>query len=168
MNSPLQHRKVRLRGLGGQTICSVPGTCASATGKYRIRGAIGIIRGNNYTESAFADWRTRCSGWCSARPRPADVLRTRGHCCVWRFTHLSLRNRRLRDQILKGHDAIRVGVVLNDDDRLSIMHQSMQRTQQVPDVGPRGKDGQLRVVRYPLGTTGSISAPSVRSDKTAV
>jgi hypothetical protein len=32
MNSPLQRRKVRLRGLGGLTACGVPGTCASATG----------------------------------------------------------------------------------------------------------------------------------------
>jgi hypothetical protein len=30
-NSPLQLRKVRLRGLGGQAVCGVPGTCASAT-----------------------------------------------------------------------------------------------------------------------------------------
>jgi hypothetical protein len=31
-NSPLEKRKVRLRGLGGQTVCGVPGTCASAIG----------------------------------------------------------------------------------------------------------------------------------------
>jgi hypothetical protein len=32
MNSPLEIRKVRLRGLGGHTVCGVPGTGASATG----------------------------------------------------------------------------------------------------------------------------------------
>jgi hypothetical protein len=32
MNSPLELRKVRLRELGGQTLCGVSGTCASATG----------------------------------------------------------------------------------------------------------------------------------------
>jgi hypothetical protein len=31
MNSPLQRRKVRLRGLGGLAACGVLGTCASAT-----------------------------------------------------------------------------------------------------------------------------------------
>jgi hypothetical protein len=31
MNSPLEIRKVRLRGLGGQAVCGVPGNCASAT-----------------------------------------------------------------------------------------------------------------------------------------
>jgi hypothetical protein len=31
MNSPLEKRKVRLRGLGGPAVCGVPGTCASAT-----------------------------------------------------------------------------------------------------------------------------------------
>jgi hypothetical protein len=30
MNSPLENRKVRLRGLGGPAVCGVPGTCASA------------------------------------------------------------------------------------------------------------------------------------------
>jgi hypothetical protein len=30
MNSPLENRKVRLRGLGGQEVCGAPGTCASA------------------------------------------------------------------------------------------------------------------------------------------
>jgi len=30
MNSPLEHRKVRLRGLGGPAACGVPGTGASA------------------------------------------------------------------------------------------------------------------------------------------
>jgi hypothetical protein len=33
MNSPLESRKVRLRGLGGPAACGVPGTCASATGR---------------------------------------------------------------------------------------------------------------------------------------
>jgi hypothetical protein len=33
MNSPLGKRKVRLRGLGGQVACGVPGTCSSATGR---------------------------------------------------------------------------------------------------------------------------------------
>jgi hypothetical protein len=37
MNSPLQDRKVRLRGLGGQAVCGVPGTCASATGTVETR-----------------------------------------------------------------------------------------------------------------------------------
>jgi hypothetical protein len=32
MNSPLERRKVRLRGLGGLTVCGVPDTGASATG----------------------------------------------------------------------------------------------------------------------------------------
>jgi hypothetical protein len=31
MNSPLENRKVRLRGLGGPAVCGVRGTCASAT-----------------------------------------------------------------------------------------------------------------------------------------
>jgi hypothetical protein len=31
MNSPLEIRKVRLRGLGGPALCGIPGTCASAT-----------------------------------------------------------------------------------------------------------------------------------------
>ena len=44
MNSPLEIRKVRLRGLGGQAMCGVGRTCASATGDYRITFAIGIIR----------------------------------------------------------------------------------------------------------------------------
>jgi hypothetical protein len=44
MNSPLGKRKVRLRGLGGQALCGVPRTCASATGNYRIRLAMSIIR----------------------------------------------------------------------------------------------------------------------------
>jgi hypothetical protein len=30
MNSPLEHRKVRLRGLGGPAACGFPRTCASA------------------------------------------------------------------------------------------------------------------------------------------
>jgi hypothetical protein len=30
MNSPLEHRKVRLRGLGGPAMCGAPSTCASA------------------------------------------------------------------------------------------------------------------------------------------
>jgi hypothetical protein len=33
MNSPLENRKVRLRGLGGTAVCGVPGTCASAAGR---------------------------------------------------------------------------------------------------------------------------------------
>jgi len=33
MNSPLQLRKVRLRGLGGPGMSGVPSTCASATGE---------------------------------------------------------------------------------------------------------------------------------------
>jgi hypothetical protein len=33
MNSPLEIRKVRLRGLGGMAVCGVPRTCASAIGK---------------------------------------------------------------------------------------------------------------------------------------
>jgi hypothetical protein len=32
MNSPLEIRKVRLRGLGGMVVCGIPGTCASAAG----------------------------------------------------------------------------------------------------------------------------------------
>jgi hypothetical protein len=32
MNSPLENRKVRLRGLGGPAVRGVPGTCVSATG----------------------------------------------------------------------------------------------------------------------------------------
>jgi hypothetical protein len=32
MNSPLENHKVRLRGLGGQGVRCVHGTCASATG----------------------------------------------------------------------------------------------------------------------------------------
>jgi hypothetical protein len=44
MNSPLGKRKVRLRGLGGQAVCGVPRICASATGDYRIRRAMGINR----------------------------------------------------------------------------------------------------------------------------
>jgi hypothetical protein len=32
MNSPLENRKVRLRGLGGPAVCGVPGTFASAAG----------------------------------------------------------------------------------------------------------------------------------------
>jgi hypothetical protein len=44
MNSPLENRKVRLRGLGGPAVCGVRDTCASATGDYRIRFATGIIR----------------------------------------------------------------------------------------------------------------------------
>jgi hypothetical protein len=31
MNSPLEKRKVRLRGLGGAAMCGVPSTCSSAT-----------------------------------------------------------------------------------------------------------------------------------------
>ena len=31
MNSPLEIRKVRLRGLGGPAVCGIPRTCASAT-----------------------------------------------------------------------------------------------------------------------------------------
>src|SRR5688500_13539218 len=31
MNSPQQPHEVRLRGLGGPSVCGVPGTCASAT-----------------------------------------------------------------------------------------------------------------------------------------
>jgi hypothetical protein len=34
-NSPLESRKVRLRGLGGRAVCGVSGTCASATGDYQ-------------------------------------------------------------------------------------------------------------------------------------
>jgi hypothetical protein len=34
MNSPLENRKVRLRGLGGRGVCGGPGTCASATGAF--------------------------------------------------------------------------------------------------------------------------------------
>jgi biopolymer transport protein TolQ len=34
MNSPLENRKVRLRGLGGPAVCGVPGTRASATGHF--------------------------------------------------------------------------------------------------------------------------------------
>jgi hypothetical protein len=30
MNSPLESRKVRLRGLGGPAVCGIPGACASA------------------------------------------------------------------------------------------------------------------------------------------
>jgi hypothetical protein len=33
MNSPLEGRKVRLRGLGGTGVCGDPGSCASATGR---------------------------------------------------------------------------------------------------------------------------------------
>ena len=32
MNSPLENRKVRLRGLGGPAMCGIPRTCASAAG----------------------------------------------------------------------------------------------------------------------------------------
>jgi hypothetical protein len=39
MNSPLESRKVRLRGLGGPAVEGVPGTGASATGDHRIRVA---------------------------------------------------------------------------------------------------------------------------------
>jgi hypothetical protein len=31
MNSPLEKRKVRLRGLGGPAVYGIPHTCASAT-----------------------------------------------------------------------------------------------------------------------------------------
>jgi hypothetical protein len=31
MNSPLEHRKVRLRGLGGPAVCGARRTCAPAT-----------------------------------------------------------------------------------------------------------------------------------------
>src|ERR1044071_8699571 len=43
MNSPLQRRKVRLRGLGGPTACGVPRTCASAASLLeRVRSAPGV------------------------------------------------------------------------------------------------------------------------------
>ena len=35
MNSPLENRKVHLRGLGGTAVYGVPGTGASATGEHR-------------------------------------------------------------------------------------------------------------------------------------
>jgi hypothetical protein len=35
MNSPLELRKVRLRGLGGLNVEGIPGTCTTAAGKYR-------------------------------------------------------------------------------------------------------------------------------------
>jgi hypothetical protein len=35
MNSPLEIRKVHLRGLGGPAVCGIPGTCASAAGAFR-------------------------------------------------------------------------------------------------------------------------------------
>jgi hypothetical protein len=43
MNSPLESRKVRLRGLGGPVVCGVPDTCASATRGFPHGSAIGII-----------------------------------------------------------------------------------------------------------------------------
>src|SRR5688500_18260052 len=43
MNSPLENRKVRLRGLGGPGVCGVSRTCASAPGDHRIRSAMGTI-----------------------------------------------------------------------------------------------------------------------------
>jgi hypothetical protein len=39
MNSPLEIRKVRLRGLGGPTVCGVSSTWASATGE-----SAGVVR----------------------------------------------------------------------------------------------------------------------------
>jgi len=49
MNSPLENRKVRLRGLGGPALRSVPGTGASAAGR---DGGIGLAE----TQSAQADF----------------------------------------------------------------------------------------------------------------
>jgi hypothetical protein len=46
MNSPLEHRKVRLRGLGGRAVCGIPGTRASAAGGGLIRFAISMNRGS--------------------------------------------------------------------------------------------------------------------------
>jgi hypothetical protein len=41
MNSPLERRKVRLRGLGGTAVCGVPRACASAAGRMASRGGGG-------------------------------------------------------------------------------------------------------------------------------
>ena len=51
MNSPLENRKVRLRGLGGPTACGVPCTGASATGAI-TQLATGIIRLVGYANLA--------------------------------------------------------------------------------------------------------------------
>jgi hypothetical protein len=40
MNSPLEKRKVRLRGLGGPAVCGVSRTCASAPTRCRRCGAL--------------------------------------------------------------------------------------------------------------------------------
>jgi hypothetical protein len=53
MNSPLQNRKVRLRGLGGPAERGVPCTGASATEKAPEQAAIGI---NPRVQSAKADF----------------------------------------------------------------------------------------------------------------
>jgi hypothetical protein len=36
MNSPLESRKVRLRGLGGRAVCGGSNTCASATREHAV------------------------------------------------------------------------------------------------------------------------------------
>jgi hypothetical protein len=76
MNSPLQHRKVRLRGLGGQALCGVPCTCASATGdlsnqflnghnlrqqahEIRLRGLEDAARAESAVHARIVEYRKR-------------------------------------------------------------------------------------------------------------
>src|SRR5215217_1619190 len=72
MNSPLENRKVRLRGLGGTELCGVPNGCPSAAGDYRIWCAKGINRGCNITKPACAGSaaRARATFHAPARPHP--------------------------------------------------------------------------------------------------
>jgi hypothetical protein len=44
MNSPLENRKVRLRGLGGPALCGVRSTCASATRRSPNQIRMGMMR----------------------------------------------------------------------------------------------------------------------------
>jgi hypothetical protein len=43
MNSPLERRKVRLRGLGGPAACGIPRACASAAGDAPESGRVDML-----------------------------------------------------------------------------------------------------------------------------
>jgi hypothetical protein len=60
MNSPLENRKVRLRGLGGPAVQGIPGTGASATGDFRR--TIGRKQKASPTEGGFSSWSARIRG----------------------------------------------------------------------------------------------------------
>jgi hypothetical protein len=69
LKSPLEIRKVRLRGLGGPAVCGVLCTCASATMDYRTRTSIGIICG-------YKSGKPRKPRWA---PRPTHRTVLSGH-----------------------------------------------------------------------------------------